>query len=133
VAQKRTRGKSTKTDAKKKRTYVPQSDVPRYSVKEALRVPEALANEYGKQPTHPDDVATAMGMKASTGKFQVLTGTSIAYGFTEGGAQADEIALTDLGLRVVAPTVEDDDIQAMREGLMRPRATAPSSHLDRSL
>lgn len=62
-----------------------------------------------------------MGMLPTSGTFRTLTGASVAYGLTEGGAQADEIALSDLGRRVVAPTHEGDDIAAKREALVKPR------------
>lgn len=42
-----------------KRVLVKQSDVPAYSLDDALRVVDAISNEYGKQPTRPVDVATA--------------------------------------------------------------------------
>jgi hypothetical protein len=100
---------------------VSQADVPRYPISEALRVARAITDEYGKQPTRPLDVAAAMGMTPTSGGFKMLTGASIAYGFTEGGAQADAISLTDLGLRVMAPTEEGDDEAAKREALLRPR------------
>jgi hypothetical protein len=104
-----------------RKTYVSQADVPRYPISEALRVARAITDEYGKQPTRPLDVAAAMGMTPTSGGFKMLTGASIAYGFTEGGAQADAISLTDLGLRVMAPTEEGDDEAAKREALLRPR------------
>lgn len=104
-----------------RKSYVSQADVPRYPISEALRVANAIANEYGKHPTRPLDVAAAIGIAPTSGSFKMLTGASIAYGFTEGGAQADEISLTELGLRVVAPTEEGDDEVAKREGLLRPR------------
>lgn len=109
------------TAQKPKRTYVSQSDVPRHSVDEALRVARALADEYGKKPTRPLDVGKAMKLAPTSGSFKTLTGASIAYGFTEGGYNADKIALTELGRRVVAPTEEGDDALAMREGFLQPR------------
>jgi hypothetical protein len=117
------KGKAAKPDPVKKgrKAYVSQADVPRYPISEALRVAKAIADEYGKQPTRPLDVAAAMGLAPGTGKFKMLTGASIAYGLTEGGGQADEIALTDLGMRVVAPTEEGDDETAKREALLQPR------------
>jgi hypothetical protein len=95
--------------------------VPRYPISEAIRVAQAISDEYGKQPTRPLDVAAAMGLTPTSGSFKMLTGASIAYGFTEGGAQADEISLTELGLRVVAPTEDGDDDAARREALLQPR------------
>ncbi len=117
------KAKVAKPDPAKKgrKTYVSQADVPRYPISEALRVAKAIADEYGKQPTRPLDVAAAMGLAPTTSRFKMFTGASIAYGLTEGGAQADEIVLTDLGMRVVAPTEEGDDEAAEREALLRPR------------
>ncbi len=46
-----------------KKTYLSQSDMPRYGLQESLRVPRALADQYGKQPASPLDVAVALDMK----------------------------------------------------------------------
>lgn len=105
----------------RKRTYVSQTDVPRHSLDEALRVARALADEYGKTPTRPLDVAKAMNLTPTAGPFKTMTGASIAYGLTEGGSGADKITLTELGRRVVAPTEEGDDVRAKREAFLQPR------------
>jgi hypothetical protein len=107
--------------ARGKRSYVSQTEVPRFSVTDALRVANALADEYGKQPTRPLDVAKAMKISPTSSQFKLLTGASVAYGFTDAGAQAEKIGLTPLGRRVIAPTDEGDDIVAKREGFLRPR------------
>jgi hypothetical protein len=115
-------GKTAETaTAPRRRKYVSQSDVPRHTIDEALRVARAIADNYGKQPSRPLAVAKAMGMKPKTGTFETLTGASLAYGFTEGGSRADKISLDTLGRRVVAPTVEGDDLAAKREAFLRPR------------
>ena len=111
----------SKDDNGKRRRYVSQADVPRHSLADALRVPQALADEYGKQPTRPLDVAKAMNLTPTAGPFKMITGAAVAYGLTEGGAQADKIALTSIGRRIVAPTVEGDDIKAKREAFLKPR------------
>jgi hypothetical protein len=51
----------------------------------------------------------------------MLTGSAIAYGLTTGGAFAPEIGITPLGIRIVRPTVEGDDLAAKREALLRPK------------
>jgi len=111
----------TAKPTKKKRSYVKQADVPSMSVDEALRVARALSDQYGKEPTRPLDVAKALELAPTAGPFRMLTGASIAYGFTEGGYNADQIALTELGRRVVAPTEEGDDLRARRAGFLQPR------------
>lgn len=105
----------------KQRTYVKQADVPRYSLREALRVARAISEQHAKQPTKPLDVAFALELTPNAKVFEYITGASIAYGLTEGGAQADQISLTNLGRRVVAPMTDGDDVAAMREAVLRPR------------
>ena len=107
-----------------KRTYVSQSDIPRCSLEDALRVARGIASEYGKQPTSPVDVATALHLIPTGGQFKRMTGAAVAYGVTEDGAQAPLISLTDLGRRIIAPTEEGDDVRAMREAFLRPRITS---------
>jgi predicted nucleotide-binding protein len=51
----------------------------------------------------------------------MLAGASIAYGLTSGGYNAETISITPLGLRIVRPTVEGDDLVAKREALLKPR------------
>ena len=114
-------GKASTASATASRNYVSQADVPRHTIEEALRVARAIADNYGKQPTRPLAVAKAMGMKPRTGKFETLTGASLSYGFTEGGSRAERISLGELGKRVVAPTVEGDDLAAKRQALLGPR------------
>lgn len=104
-----------------KKVYISQSDVPRCTLQDALRIPRALADQYGKQPATPLDVAVALDMKPTTGTFRYLCGSALAYGVTDGGPKASQIGLTDLGRRIVSPTEEGDDQRAMREALLRPR------------
>jgi hypothetical protein len=112
---------SDKSKPEMKRGYLSQSDVPRASLKEALRIPKALAEQYGKHPATPVDVGAAIGIRPTSGGFRDLAGSSIAYGMTEGGYNADLIALTDLGKRIVAPMEEGDDRKAMQEAFLNPR------------
>ena len=62
-----------------------------------------------------------MGMTPTSGPFRSITGAAVAYGLTAGAAQAPEIGITPLGMRIVRPTVEGDDLVAKREALLRPK------------
>lgn len=104
-----------------RRRRLNQSDVPAHSLMEALRVPEVLRDEYGKQATKPLLVAKALNMSPTSSHFRMITGAATAYDLTDGAAQADFIGLSPLGRRIVAPTVEGDDVPAMREAVLRPR------------
>jgi predicted nucleotide-binding protein len=112
---------ASKSAADKKRTYLSQGDVPSYSVTQAIRVPRALAEHYAFKPATPLNVAAALDMQPSSSTFRQLCGAAIAYGLTKGGYNAPEIALEPLGLRVVRPTKEGDEIEAKREALLKPR------------
>lgn len=102
------------------RSYLSQEDVPSCSLTEALRVGVALIDQYGGHAASPLDVAAALDLQPSTG-FRMLCGASIAYGITAGGYNAQKIALTPLGKRILAPVVEGDDLVAKREAVLRPR------------
>lgn len=108
--------------AGRRKARLSQADVPSYSITEALRVPEALRDEYGKQPTRPLMVAAALNFSPTGGTFRMLTGAAVAYGLTDGAAQGETIGLTALGRRAVAPTSEGDDRDALREAVLQPRA-----------
>ena len=60
-------------------------------------------------------------MAPSSGGFRMHCGASIAYGLTDGGYNSDEISLTPLARRIVAPTKDGDDLAAKKEALLRPR------------
>jgi hypothetical protein len=104
-----------------KRSRLSQEEVPAYSLDQALRVPRAIADNYAYKPTRPLNVAGAMKMSPNAGPFRMLAGAAIAYGLTSGGAYAPEIGITPLGIRIVRPTVEGDDLAARREALLRPK------------
>lgn len=113
----------------KRQRAIRQSDIPGVTLEQALRVPQALSDQYAKQPARPLDVAVALDMSPSSGPFRTLCGAAVGYGLTDGGPNAKEIALTELGRRVVGPLIEGDDAQAMREAVLTP--TVQREFLDR--
>ncbi|SPM42072.1 hypothetical protein MNAB215_4290 [Mycobacterium numidiamassiliense] len=115
------REKPETTATKQKRARLAQSDVPSVTLRQALRVPQALRDAYAKKAATPLQVGRAMEMTHTAGPFRALTGGAVAYGLTEGAAQADTIALTPLGRRAVAPTTEGDDALALAEAVLKPR------------
>jgi len=105
----------------RRKARLSQADVPSYSITEALRVPAALRDEYGKQPTRPLMVAKALGMGPTGSTFRMVSGAAVAYGLTDAAAQGEAIGLTALGRRAIAPTVEGDDLAAIRDAVLQPR------------
>lgn len=121
MAIQKAQGTKRQAQIPQKRSYVSQADVPASSLEDALRVPQALADNYAGRPATPLQVASAMGMTPSGSQFRMLCGASIAYGFIKGGYNAEQVSLEPLGKRIVQPTKEGDDLEAKREAILKPR------------
>ncbi|WP_260581514.1 hypothetical protein [Sphingopyxis sp. PET50] len=104
-----------------KRSRISQSDFPNISLEEALRIAKGLWDNYAGKGAAPHNVAMALDLSPTSGGWRNLCGASIAYGLTEGGYNASEIVLTELGKRIVAPTSEGDDLIALQEAALKPR------------
>jgi len=104
-----------------RRSRISQTDVPAHGLTDALRVANAIAENYASDATSPLDVAAAMGLTPTSSNFKMLAGASIAYGLTEGGYNVSQISLTNLGRRITSPLEDGDDEQAKREALQKPR------------
>lgn len=106
-------------DGEKKR--VSQADIPAYSLEQALRVPKAIADNYNLKATTPLKVAAAMKIGPTTGPFKMITGAAVAYGLTIGAGQSAQIEIAPLGMRILRPKKEGDDLAAKREAFLKPR------------
>src|SRR3984893_13718698 len=104
-----------------KRTYLKQADVPSASLDEALRIAQAIFDHYAGKPTSPLYVAKALNIDPNGSQLKVLSGAAIAFGLTDGGGQAASISVTELGRRILRPTEENSEIEAMREAVLKPR------------
>ena len=62
-----------------------------------------------------------MDLTPTSGKFRMLCGASIAYGLTQGGYNAAQIAPTELAREIVEPREEGADLAGRREAVMKPR------------
>jgi len=105
----------------KLRTYISQADIPAFSLQNAVKIAAAIGDNYGFKPSTPLQVAKALSVSPATSSFKMLTGAAVAYGLTEGGYSVESISITPLGMRIVRPTAENDDLVAKREALLRPR------------
>lgn len=114
-----TKGEQKKPRKNKQR--ISQADVPAYSIEHALRVPLAIVENYAGEPTKPIDVAAAMDLLPTSSQFRMITGSAMAYGLTEGGAQSQEISITKLALQILQPLEEAQDVYAQRQAILKPR------------
>lgn len=103
------------------RVMLSQKKFPQLTLENALRIARALWDHFAGKGAPPYDIAMAIGMAPTSGGWRNLCGTSLAYSLTEGGYNSKQIILTDLGRRIVSPTQEGDDINAMVEAIMQPR------------
>jgi predicted nucleotide-binding protein len=104
-----------------KRSRVSQSDFPNISLEETLRIARGIWDNFAGKGAAPHNVAMALDLSPTSGGWRNLCGASIAYGLTEGGYAANEITLTELGRRAVAPTSEGDDQKALQIAALTPR------------
>jgi hypothetical protein len=108
-------------DISKQKKYLSQTDVPSYTLDEALRIPKAIAENYALKPTTPLHVASALNMSPNGSSFKMLCGAAIAYGLTDGGYNAQKITVKPLGKRIVQPLEEGDDLVAKQEAILKPK------------
>lgn len=121
IKEKATPAKKSNSEVSQKRVRISQTDVPAHSLEDSLRVPRAIHDNYGGHATKPFDVAAAMDLKPGSSQFKMLSGAAIAYGLTEGGYNASEIAITALGKTILRPLEEGADLAGKREALLKPK------------
>jgi hypothetical protein len=107
--------------AKEKRSYISQADIPSRPLRDALRVAQAITDNYAGKPTAPHDVAMALELSPTSSGWRELAAAALGYGLTKGSWNADRISLEVLGQRATAPTEEGDDIRAKAEAALRPK------------
>lgn len=103
------------------RNYFKQSEFPLVSLQQAQKIAAAIVDNFAGAGGSPPDVALAIGISPTSSAWQSLAGSSIAYGLTAGGVNANAMTITDLGKKLVAPEEEGADITARREAIMKPR------------
>ena len=101
------------TEMKKSRENVSQSDMPRFPLEDALVLAKALRDNFASKGTTPINLAQAIKRSPSSSGWRILTGATVAYGLTEGGYNASEISLTNLGDKIVNPTEDGEDTAAL--------------------
>jgi predicted nucleotide-binding protein len=116
-----TKPKAAQTIEKGKRAQLSQSDVPSMSLENALRVPQAIFDNYAGGPVTSIQLAQALNMTPTSGPFRMLCGAAIAYGLTAGGYNAGQISVEPLAKKIFRPLEEGEDVAANREAFLKPR------------
>lgn len=106
-------------DAQPKRKRV-QSDFPKHSLEQALRVAKALEDVNGGQPLPPIETATALGVSPGSSDFRVILSSSLKYGLTNGSYKSDRIELDEIGREIVEPKTAEERQAAIVRAAMSP-------------
>jgi hypothetical protein len=120
-AKKLSSGTSGKPVPSDKRVYFSQADFPQTTLQQTQKIASALVDNFAGKDGSPPDIALAIGISPTSSGWRTLTGSSIAYGLTNGGFNANTIKLTSLGRKLVAPEEEGEDLAARREAIMKPK------------
>jgi hypothetical protein len=115
------KGADTPKTTPAKKAQLGQSELPSRSLRDALRVPQAITDNYAGQPTAPHDVALALDLSPTSSGWRDLAAAALGYGLTKGSWSADKIVLDNLGKRATAPTEVGDDERAKAEAVLRPK------------
>lgn len=107
-------------EASDKKTGLSSSDLPSRSLRDALRVSQALTDNYAGAPTAPHDIALALSLSPTSSSWRDLAAASHGYGLTKGSWNAGKISLEPLGRRATSPLEEGDDQPARVEAALRP-------------
>jgi len=111
-------GKAAPAD---KRVYFSQAEFPQTTLQQAQKIASSLEENFAGKDGSPPDVALDIGISPTSSGWRTLTGSSIAYGLTDGGFNANTIKLTALGKKLVAPEEDGADLVARREAILRPK------------
>jgi predicted nucleotide-binding protein len=104
--------KPTPAEASKKAVTFPKS-----TLKEALRLAQAIQDNNAGDPYNRLDLAQAVGHSPESSSFRTLITSSNRYGLTEGSYAAEKISLTDLGRSIVAPRSDQERNSALLDAL----------------
>jgi hypothetical protein len=106
---------------KEKQPALSSSDLPSRPLRDALRVAQAITDNYAGAATAPHDVALALELSPTSSSWRDLAAASHGYGLTKGSWNAAKISLEPRGQRATAPTAEGDDIRARVEAALHPK------------
>jgi hypothetical protein len=90
---------------------------PAFTLEEAMKVPMAIKKFNSGNSWPAKEVAKAIGLSVKNVKLYYLTASSRDYGLTTGTSRTTEIALTELGRRLVYPKTPELETGAVREAL----------------
>jgi len=91
---------------------------PKNTLNDALKLAESIQENNGGAPYSRLDLADSLDYSPDSSSFRTLIISSGRFGLTTGGYQADKIAITPLGLEIVAPRNPEEKLRATKKALL---------------
>ncbi|MFC1603611.1 hypothetical protein ACFL5F_01165 [Planctomycetota bacterium] len=114
--------KKKKASKKRAKTHGSQSasrpKYPRHSLEKALRIPLAILEQNAGKECTDKDAAGFVGLTTAKGPFTVEISSSIKYGLLE-RPTSGKIAITDLGKKILRPQASKDELEGLREAVLK--------------
>jgi len=116
------RKSATQTTPKSVRTQstsrVPKDSLPRRTLLQALRVPEVIHKVYAGKSASMADICSALDIGERSPNTFYLFSAAVAYGLVS--KDDNEYSLTETGRKILAPTYDGEDKEAMLKALLTP-------------
>ncbi len=96
-----------------RRAAISSKDLPKKTLEDALRVANAIKDNYGRQATW-EDIAGAMQFSPKNPNNQYYLWSATAYGIVDKD-EDDNYRVTEIGRKIIAPTYDGED----REGAIK--------------
>ena len=110
-----TRAKASPT--KRKRKPRATTLYPKFSLVETLKLAESIRDNNASEPYNRIDLAASIDMSPESSAFRTLIAASNKFDLTQGSAQAERIALSDLGRSIVSPMSDEERSQSLLKAL----------------
>lgn len=91
-------------------------------LEEVLTVVRAIGDMNAGRPMDRLLLADALGRKQASSDFRTLLSSSNKYGLTEGSEKSEYISPTELGLRIIKPTSDEERLDAIRLAALTPES-----------
>jgi hypothetical protein len=108
--------KSSRTAAKKRSSGGGESNYPRHSIDQALRIPRAILDQNAGRASTIPEAASFVGVGGS-GSFRLEVSSAVKYGLLE-RPEAGKIRPSERARRILRPQSEGDEIESLREAIL---------------
>ncbi len=94
------------------------STYPRQSLEKALRIPKAILEQNAGKETSETEAAKYLGITNIKGPFMVEIASTVKYGLIE-RPTTGQLKPSDLAKKILRPQSTDDEIQGLREAILK--------------